>query len=167
MQISHGKRPVSRSRNESGETLVEIILTVILISTTIVALVTALFTVVASSSASKRRAQTANEATTVVETIDRAVYVNCAGTGTYNAALSTVPTVGFTPTITAVRYIADPGASTPTWQAGCPGGGDRGLQQITVRIESTQSAKVTTSVTVVKRRAVCPASIVTVPGESC
>lgn len=166
MKLSHGRRPANGSRNESGETLVEIILTVVLISTTIVALVTALFTVVASSSASKRRAQSANEATTVVETIDRTVYIDCAGAG-YNGALSTVPTPGFTPTITSVRYIADPGAATPTWQDQCPPGGDRGLQQITVKIESTRGSKVTTAVTVVKRRSVCPATVVTVPGEKC
>lgn len=166
MRLSHGSRLAHRNRNESGESLVEIILTVVLISTTIVALVTALFTVVASSSASKRRAQAANEATTVVETIDRAVYVNCAGVGTYNAALSTVPTPGFTPTIVSVKHIADPAASTPSW-GGCPGGGDKGLQQITVRIESTQRSKAASTVTVVKRRAVCPASVDTVPGESC
>ena len=156
-----------RGRGEEGETLVELTVTTVLLGLGIVALLTATITVIVSSSASKRRSIAGNEATTVVEAVQLADYVACAGTNSYAGALSGVPAPGFQGTIVSVEHLQDADAAAAVFGPSCPGAGDQGVQRVTVSLVSIAGTRVEQEVTFVKRRDACPAAIVTVPGERC
>lgn len=132
--------------------------TVLLVGVAVVALLTTMIAVVTSTHGHKRRIQAENEATTVVEAIDRMPYVPCATTGTYTAALSSAPSPQFVPTITKVEKLQDKAAATASYGPSCPGGVDQGAQEITVRVAAPGRYAVSAEVVLVKRDDTCPAT---------
>lgn len=153
-------RPGERGA-ESGETLIELLMTVVLLGLAIVAIITTLTTLVVASNSHRRRVRSANEATTVVESLQRAAYVNCAGTGSYGAALDSALRLGpgagtadpqshnYDITITRVRYLANKAAPTPSFGAAC--GTDQGVQEITLKVESPHQNFVSEEIVFMKR----------------
>jgi hypothetical protein len=151
-------RVARRDDGEGGETLVEILVTLMLMSVAIIALLTAMLTLIASSSGHRRRIRAENEATTIVEAIDRQTYVPCSSSPAtaYATALAGVPS-GYTAEIRQIRFLQSKTA-TASYGTGCPGAGDQGAQEITVRVASPGKYDVHADVVLVKRNDTCPAS---------
>lgn len=161
---SAARRQAAADRDgEAGETLIELLATIILMGIAITALLTTTLAVIVSSHGHRRRVQAENEATTVVETIDRMPYVACAGPTAYEDALDSVPE-RFEAEIQSVRHLASSTATTASYQASCPGGVDQGAQQITVRMTSPGAYTVHADVVLVKRDDTCPSDPATVTG---
>lgn len=149
------------ARPEGGETLVEVLMTTVLLGLAIIAIITTLMTLVVASNSHRRRVRAANEATTVVESLQRANYVPCANAGTYGAALSDALKIGagagtadpqshnYSVTITRIRYLASKNAANPTFGSSC--GTDQGVQEITLMVESPHQNRVTEEVVFMKR----------------
>ncbi|MBX3313991.1 MAG: hypothetical protein KF906_06705 [Actinobacteria bacterium] len=119
---------------------------------------------VISSNSHRRRVRSANESVAAVEALQNVTYVPCAtdGTPSYQAALDTLfktgPDVpvddalqsGYDATF-SVRYLQDRLTSTASFDDDCPGGGDQGVQEITVTIVSLNQTTVTEEVVMYKR----------------
>jgi type II secretory pathway pseudopilin PulG len=158
-RMAHRRGPTRSAApdgRDGGETLIELMVTVLLVGVAVVALLTTMITVVTSAHGHKRRVQAENEATSIVEAIDRMAYVPCANTSSYAAALASAPTPTFIPTITSVEKLQNRAATTATFGASCPGGGDQGAQQITVRVAVPGRYAVSAEVVLVKRDDTCP-----------
>lgn len=145
------------SASERGETLIEIMATVVLMGTAIIAVLSGLFTTIVSSDLHKRQTRAAAEVTNVVESIDKATYSPCSGATipTYASALPALP-AGFTIASVVVEPLVSSTATDPTFAATCPGAGDQGAQRITVSVtQGVGGRKVTEKIVYVKRDERC------------
>lgn len=145
-------------RGERGETLIELMATVVLMGVSIVALVGALLGVMTTAAENRRVTRAGNEAVTVVETLRGVDYVPCATATSYEAALPAMPR-DYEVQITQVRRLQSNVAATPVWvppSGGCTADNDTGAQQITIRVAATDGSDVARSLTLVKRRKACP-----------
>jgi type II secretory pathway pseudopilin PulG len=148
-----------RARSERGETLIELMATMILLGICITALVASLITAIQTSATHRRIIRTGNETINVVEVIRGMAYVPCATTTTYgttnNIAGYTVPQPDFTVEITQIRWLTSNTASPAVWKvpgSGCTAANDQGAQQITVRVTSKSGpGTIRRSLTFVKR----------------
>ena len=162
MSISHARRarfgapgagrrsPFSRAE---GETLVELLMTIVILGLAIVALVTAMLAVIVTSNSHRRRVKAANELTTISEKIQGMDYVPCASTSTYASAYSGITADNFTPSIDSVGWLADKNAATPAFNKPtcATAADDLGLQQITISINSPKQTPVTETLVIIKR----------------
>lgn len=158
-----------RSRGQRGELLVETLLSLFFLTTVLVAVVGLLFTTILSSSTQRGVVGATNEATTVAEQIDRAVYLPC-GTGTpvdYSAALG-IAAAGYTSYIDLVEY-QNSTAGSSSYGTSCPAGGDQGTQRITVRVAADEAPNPEGTITLVKRDQTCPGGLGTqvMAGQPC
>jgi type II secretory pathway pseudopilin PulG len=156
MMFSHRPRSVRPAHDERGETLIELMATVVLMGVSIVAIVGALMGVIQTSSQHRRATRAGNEAVNVVEFIRDQDYTPCVTTSTY--ALPTPPP-RYSYTISSVRSLQSNTAGTPVWIAtpgGCNATNDQGAQQITVKVTATGTGAVSRSLTFVKRKKICP-----------
>ena len=145
-------RKRARGRGERGETLVELLVTVVIMGSAIVALVAGVATAIASSDTHRQDATAEGVLRAFAErTVDpRDVpYVDCATTASY----STTPT-GFTApsgwslSITGVSYLQ----ADKSYSGACPSP-DLGAQQITLRAVSPHTKNgADQSIVVVKRK---------------
>lgn len=150
-----------RGRDESGETLIEVMASVVLMGTAIVAILAGLFTAVVTSDLHKRQTRAANEVTNAIEAIQRATYLPCGGPTApdYSSALPAMP-AGYTASITSTQYLQSSTAADPTWGA-CPGT-DQGEQKITVSVsQGTGGRAVKETIVYVKRNTRCSATVAT------
>lgn len=151
------------SADERGETLIEIMATVVLMGTAVVAVLSGLFASVVSSDLHKRQTRAAAEVTNVVEAIDKTTYVPCSGSTipTYSSALPALPS-GFTVSSVVVEPLVSSSTADPAYVGTCPGGGDQGAQRITVTVSQGIGArKVTEKIAYVKRDERCLATTTT------
>ena len=152
------RRPAVAGDGERGETLIELMATVLLMGVSIVALVAALLGVMRTSVENRRATRAGNEAVNVVETLRSVDYVPCATASTYASSVPAAPR-GYTTSITRVRRLQSDTASTPVWvpaAGGCNVANDTGAQEITIRVQATDGSNVSRSLTLVKRRKACP-----------
>lgn len=161
MRLSHVRTGSSGrdrwSAGQRGETLIEIMATVVLMGTAIVAVLSGLFTAIVSSDLHRRQTRAAAEVTNVVESIDKATYSPCSGATipTYSTALPTLPS-GFAVSSVVVEPLVSSAASDPTFAATCPGAGDQGAQRITVTVtQGIGGRRVTEKIVYVKRDERC------------
>jgi type II secretory pathway pseudopilin PulG len=141
---------------EGGESLVELLIAIGILGIAIVAIVAGMATAIIASDANRKQG--------LVETLLRnyseaitdpsVVYVDCATAGTYptNPPGFTAPS-GFAASVTNVRYWDGTGdSSTAAGITGsCPSNPDKGIQFLTVRVQSDERGGEKTLV-VVKRR---------------
>ncbi|MCB0963406.1 MAG: type II secretion system protein [Acidimicrobiales bacterium] len=152
------RHPGTADRGERGETLIELMATVILMGVSIVALVASLLAVMRTSVENRRATRAGNEAVNVVETLRGVDYIPCATDASYVASLPAAPR-GYVTEITGLRRLQNADVEPPVWVApsgGCTTANDTGAQEITVKVTATDGSDVSRSLSMVKRRKACP-----------
>jgi Tfp pilus assembly protein PilV len=145
-------RATSPGRGERGETLVELLVTVVVLGTCIVSLLLGVATAVSSSDTHRQDSTGEGVLRSFAErlTDPRDVpYQNCAGVGTYPIAPAgfSAPS-GWTISITGVSYLQ----TDNSYSGSCPGT-DLGAQQLTLQAVSPHVKNgATVTVAVVKRK---------------
>ncbi len=166
-------RRASTRPGDGGETLIEVLVSVVLLGTAVIGVLAGLLTTTDTSTRATSVSQIGLATQNMVEQLQQPVNANpgdnyeyrpCAtASGGGNAYGPITTTVGqtYAMTIVQVRYataITPPSAGTPgsvTWGSTCPSP-DLGLQELTVKVESSNSAKPDTEyLTIVKRDAKC------------
>ncbi|HEU5302304.1 MAG TPA: hypothetical protein VFW06_08735 [Acidimicrobiia bacterium] len=135
MRARHGhqKRGRSRARGERGDSLVEVLMTVVIAGIAVVSLLYGLATTINLSGVDRSNANVRTLLTSSSESVKSQTYVNCATTSSYSPSSGvTVPSGWSTSNITValVRYW-DGTAFVST----CPGT-DQKLQLVRVRVVS-------------------------------
>ncbi|MFN8028521.1 MAG: type II secretion system protein [Acidimicrobiia bacterium] len=130
MTRRRGRGARERGRGERGETLVELLVTVVIMGSAIVALVAGVATAVASSDTHRQDSTAEGVIRSYAERVQAATYTDCATT---YAPGYTVPASSGTWTmeITSIRYLQADGSS---FASTCPP--DLGAQQITLHVVS-------------------------------
>ncbi len=171
MHLAHSRRsaPDRAARaGERGETLVELIVTVVLLGTAIITLLGALFSVVVLVSRHRANVATSSRVTEIVETIQRATYVPCTATPAPPAAYASLFSSDRA-SVYSVKYLANATAEPAAFTTTCPST-DQGVTEIVIEVErGTGTSRVVTRQTILKRADDCPASMTasTVAGQRC
>jgi type IV pilus assembly protein PilC len=165
----HGE-PVSRRRgalrdDDRGETLIELIATLIVLGLGVAAVISGLFSLVGASDYYKRASIANNVLLDYSEALkgygagDPYAYQPCATTSTY-PAFTSAEYPGYTATVVEVRYWdgTTKQGSSPTsgWNSTC--GTDTGAQRLVLQVQSPEGANsndAIETVTVVKRNRTC------------
>jgi type II secretory pathway pseudopilin PulG len=135
--------------DDRGETLVELLITIVIMGITVVAIVGALMTSIQMSDVHRKQATAGADARSYAEKVDNYVagsgYTPCAGPSAYSpSTVGFSASSGFTASIASVKYW-----SGTTWAPSC--GSDSGLQQVTVQVASADARATETSVVVVRK----------------
>ena len=154
-----------RTRDESGETLAEVLVSTTLLGIIGVGIIGAIASVVISTDIDRRVSAGETVLRSYVAAIEDVGYQDCASAGSYSPA-----DVGYTTkpdtfearvtgvsfqnaTSTSTRPVVAPSTVPLTFpRSSCPGGVDPGLQLIAVEVKSTGSRPTTERITFVKRR---------------
>jgi type II secretory pathway pseudopilin PulG len=173
-------RRASSAPDERGETLLELMATVVVMGLAIVAVLTALFTVINISDRSQRTSRINLMAHDYAEQLKQPIangvndysYLPCANltTNKYPAYQGTLPT-GVTVTINRIRYWNNTKSAAPNyalgWANACPAT-DFGLQEIRIQITGTVGKQtVNELLLVVKRDQRCTRPYVNTDGKPC
>ena len=166
--VGHRAGAAAWRRGEAGETLIELIVTIVIMGSAILAILGGVVTMVITSASHRGSVRSGNEAATVAELIasEDTPYQPCTTAGpapSYDAVFgpgssyaNSAPgdyTVALTPAATPVLFLDDKHATTPTFDATCPAAGDQGTQQMTVTVTAGGSGRHSKeSVTFVKRK---------------
>jgi type II secretory pathway pseudopilin PulG len=152
---------------ESGELLVELIITVAILGVGMVAVLGTIWTSLRVADYHRKTVNAdvvvRNFAEVMQDTSGTYAYVPCAtlsGADAYPAYEPPAPNDDYEATITKIEYLTGySGADEPTWQdstAGCPAGGDKGAQRLTLRAEgpiADPDVRGHESITLIKRDA--------------
>jgi Tfp pilus assembly protein PilV len=146
--------PSSR-KAEGGETLLELLISVTIMSIAVVALVAGMGTTLIASDVHRQNATAETVLRSYAERLQDPTdvpYVACATTSTYSSVPGfSLPGAGWSASITTV--LAWQGDTPPTFSSSCPSP-DRGLQQLTLRVQSPAgSHQATETLVIVKRKA--------------
>lgn len=150
-------------RGAGGFALVEVLAAMLLLSVAIGAVFMTLLAVFTSSAMNRNIVLSGNEATKVVESIQRAAYEPCPSASNYSSALPTTPKM--TLSVTKVEYIVSSVSDSGSFQASCPGTGDKGVQRVTVTARATARPGGSETLVIFKRNDTCPGS--PTPGKRC
>jgi type II secretory pathway pseudopilin PulG len=138
-------------RRESGETLLELLVTITIMGAAFVAIIAGVGVAIASSDSHRQEATAEGVVRSYAERIQDSrdvPYVDCATTATYASPAGFAAPSGWTVSLTGVAYLQ----ADNTYGAGCPSP-DRGAQQLTLRAVSPHVKNgATETVVVVKRR---------------
>jgi type II secretory pathway pseudopilin PulG len=151
-------------RGESGETLLEVLMTVAIVGIAFVAILGAIFTAIRVSDY-HRKTTTAdvilrNFAESMKQANGTYQYVPCTSAGgtvsyvTYDQG-ALYANAHYTATITSIRYLTGYSSGTPTWANTCPAT-DLGLEELTLKVTgptTDPAVRGTESVVVIKRDA--------------
>lgn len=147
--------PRGRGRNhENGETLLELLVSVAIMGTAFVAILAGIGTTLIATDSHRQQATTEavlrSYAERILDPTDVA-YVACATTANYASPTGfSLPATGWSASVTSV--LARQGDSPPTFAASCPSP-DKGLQQLTLRVQSPAGQhRATETVVIVKRK---------------
>jgi type II secretory pathway pseudopilin PulG len=127
----------ARPRTERGETLVELLVSIMIMGVALVVLLGGVGTAIRMSSLHRHRVAANAYARAFATAIEDAVaasptgYLDCAGPASYAGAY-TLSDPGYTGSIASVRYWAGSAFGTT-----CSAGSDTGVQEVTVRVQST------------------------------
>ena len=134
------------ARDENGFSLVEVLVTIVIVGVTFSALLGGLVTTITVSSLHRKQATADSVARSAAEWVKDSVanpYANCGGAGAYSLSGLQKPS-GYAASITSVEYWDGtlPAAGTAYSLDGhmgssCPGGGDKGVQRITISVTSS------------------------------
>lgn len=134
--------------DDRGETLLELLIAVAILGIAVVAIVGGIGVGVLMSDVHRKQATAGTAARDFGEAIEHKVlaggYVLCASPSSYAAPPGYTAPTGFTSSVTSVRYW-----SGTAWGSSC--GADSGLQQVNVRVASTDG-RASEQLTVVVRR---------------
>jgi type II secretory pathway pseudopilin PulG len=136
-----------RLRDDRGESLIELLVTVVIMGFTMVAVVGGLLTAVQMSDVHRKQTNAGVVAQRLAEGVAQAAYVNCAA----GYPTAGVPS-GYTATV-GVRYwdaAWNAGSTASPWKTACPSP-DQGVQQVTVRVASGDGRATEQAVVVVRR----------------
>ena len=164
--------PARKRASERGETLVELMVTVTILGVSMVAILAALWTTFRVNDFNRKTSNAdlvlrdfaetlkAKGPTVIGSVTYDATYIPCetlGTTGSYPAYTPAAPNTNYTATITKIEFLNGYTGTAPNWgaqSAGCPAGGDQGLQRLTLRATGpTNNATVrgTETVTIMKR----------------
>ena len=152
-----GKLPPQRVAlsGESGVTLIEMLVTVVIMGIAFVAIVGGMTTSIFGSDLHRKQAT----AETVLRSYGESVKTKAGWDGCSATAAGYMPAaVGFTNpnaaqfsvAATAVQFWV-PSGSTGSWAPSCPGGADTGLQKVSLRVQSLDG-RATETLDVVRRK---------------
>jgi Tfp pilus assembly protein PilV len=141
-----------RRRGERGETLVELLVTIVILGSAIIALVAGVATAIASSDSHRQEATAEGVIRSFAERVQDPTdvpYVSCALVSTYPASPPgfTLPAGWPSASITAISYLQADATFGPT----CPSP-DLGAQQLTLQVTSPHSVHGTTETLVIVKR---------------
>lgn len=159
-------REPNRKRGQSGVTLIEVSLAVMLIGVALLSVIGLLYAVVVSSGTHQDKVRAGNRATELAEHIDDMIYISCDGAdegALYQSALDVGANAPYWEQIVQVRFLTNADQPAPDWSDSCPAN-DQGAQEVTVSVESKGRGMVTTELVFVKRDTTCPEGIV---GRKC
>lgn len=140
------------SENDRGETLVELLLTIVIMGIAVAAIIGGLMTSIQLSDVHRKQASAGAYARDFAEAVAQSTagtgYTACAAAGAASpykaAAVGYTPPSGFTASVTSVKYWSSTGwVTTPC--------SDSGLQQVTVQVQSADARATETSVLVVRK----------------
>jgi type II secretory pathway pseudopilin PulG len=141
-----------RVRGERGETLLELLVTVVIMGACFVAILGGIATTFMATDGHRQAATAEGVLRSYAERIEDAndvAYVNCATTATYSPAGFTLPAAGWSASVTSVLFWQ--GDTPPTFTGTCSP--DNGLQQLTLRVQSPAGGHQSTrTVVIVKRK---------------
>ena len=154
-----------RTRNESGETLAEVLVSTTLLGIIGIGIIGAIASVLISTDIDRRVSAGETVLRSYVAAIQDAGYHDCATAGSYSpgdVGFTTKPD-SFEARVAGVSYqdatppstrpIVAPSTVSLTFpKPTCPGGTDPGLQLIAVEVKSTGSRHTTERITFVKRK---------------
>jgi len=148
--------PRPRSRDDRGDTLLELIIAVVIIGVALVVILGAVATAVLMSDTHRKQAEAGAAVRGYAEAIETTVagggYVPCADTAAYRSPAGFSAPTGFDPSVTAVGYWTGSGWST----SGCTTTTDRGLQRVTVEVRehdaTTEQLRVVETLILIVRR---------------
>jgi type II secretory pathway pseudopilin PulG len=144
---------------ESGETLIEILMTIAIVGIAFVAIMGAIFTALRVTDYHRKDTNATvllrNFAETMKARNGDQEYKPCTAAG--GTVSYTIPAgdAGYTLSIPQIRYLANTTSVTPVWQNTCPAT-DQGAQELTLRVDSPSADPVThagETVTIIKRDA--------------
>ncbi len=142
-----------RARGEDGETLLELLVTVTIMGIAFVAILAGVAVAITASDSLRDEAVAEGVVRNYAERVadpDDVPYVDCAPTSAYATPPGFAVPAGWSASVTAVAYWQ--GNNPPTFGGSCPSP-DRGLQQVTLRVQSPAGQQqATETVVVVKRR---------------
>lgn len=157
------RRPLPRG--ESGVTLLETLIAVLLMGISLLALASLVMTTIAASATHRATVRAGTDATEVAERIDGMDYVPCPAAGTvsslYGAAFDLTPSRVFDERLLEVQFLKDrslPVSDAASWQVTCPAT-DQGAQKLTIRATTRTSPVLSSDLTFVKRDDRCPAGV--------
>jgi type II secretory pathway pseudopilin PulG len=162
-----GASPAREASPESGELLVELLVTVAILGIGMVAVLGTIWTSLRVSDYHRKTVNAdvvvRNYAEAMQQTSGTYVYIPCAtltGSTAYPAYTPPAPNASYVTSVTKIEYLTGYTASNqPTWQdstAGCPSGGDKGAQRLTLQASSPPSESNLTGrevITLIKRDA--------------
>jgi len=117
--------------NDTGETLVELLVAIVILGISVVAILGGLAVVVQSSTLHRKQAQSQNGLRAWAEQIGAATYNDCATVGSFGLPSPALPS-GFTAQVTAVQYWTG-----TSFGNSCVA--DQGIQKVTLRVTAVNS----------------------------
>lgn len=144
----------AQPRDQRGETLLEILVSVSIMGVCFVAVIAGIGTTLLATDTHRQEATAEAVLRTYAERMQDpadVAYVACATTATYTTPVGfTLPTAGWSASVTLVQSWQ--GDTPPTFSATCPSP-DKGVQQLTLRVQSpVGNHRATETVVIVKRK---------------
>jgi type II secretory pathway pseudopilin PulG len=143
------RQPARRQRDDRGETLVELLISLTILGTTVVALVAGIGTSIVVSDTHRKEAVAGAVVRSYAEAIESSVnagatsYVACPTLATYGSGF--VAPTGYTPAVTAVTYWNGTGFDATSCSA------DFGVQQLSLKVTSADARATERLVLVIRR----------------
>lgn len=160
-------RADQRQRGQSGQSLIEGLISIFLVGTVVLTLLALLSTVILSSAKQRGVVVASNEATTIAEAVEGLAYMPCGVVAPvdYSSADDNLRS-GYTAQFT-YKYLQPSASGVPSSFGTCPTGGDRGVQQVSIKVSMNAPPWAKTTIDVVKRNKACPAGAVVISGQEC
>jgi type II secretory pathway pseudopilin PulG len=133
-----------RLTDDSGASLLEVLVAVVLLAIAVTAVVGGLLTSITVSDVHRKQTTAGAVAQDYAERIAGATYVECAGPGTYALAPATVPVPAGYSTSLTVEYW-----SGAAWSGSCT---STGVQRVTVSVSSDDDRATERAVVVVRQQ---------------
>lgn len=170
----------ARNRGQSGELLLEVLVSMAILGLGIVGGLFALASLIRVSSTHQAITRSSIEASVAAEGVERIAYRACTAStstptaATYQADLSSVPYssppgLSVLLTVTDVKYLTSSSAQTAAFGNSCPALGDQGAQLLQIRVEATTThgTKVRSNLKFIKRETTCIGLADAVQGQTC
>ena len=141
-----------RARGQRGETLIELLATIVIMSIAVVAVVTGIGVAITASDTNNKQVTSLTVASNYAEAIAAAKYVPCATTANYlpGSNVTYTPPANFTVSIVGnITYYDGTSSAPAAWVATCPSP-DKGAQRMTIRVVSSDN-RADRSLEIVKR----------------